>query len=957
MLAVLDFRSEGAAGPLDRHLADLTDLLSANLTALEVPLVERQRLEAVLEELGLSASGLVRTTDMAKVGRLLGAERMLDTSLIVSGDSVVVDSQLIQPETGMVVGGCRAAGPMELLPAVVQELALKVAGALRIAITDAGRSNLAQQSTRSLEAAFHAAAAWRLGQAGEAQEAVKEYQQAIYLDPTAIRWWMEMGSQYEALDDNAHFSEAMQRFLALAEGKVSAGKLWWVAADLSAAETWRGHPAEAEAAARLALGYEENAGGYYWLFQALAEQRKFDEGLRLSEALVERKHMSHYDVVQAWDFLIGWFAGAVGADPTEDHITWELNRIARALDLFPDGDSDADFQLPPNFTDSLLIATLDTSVEPLRLDKRSSHLEDGLRLAHRMAARSQGRSTAARGCFLAGVLEYKLGHPQDAVTALEKCLRDYSEANFDTGHPTAIAGASNGIVHYLLGRVYQDQLADREKAIASYQKALTQLDPERDDAKDALARLAALGGSQLPPEPWVHRIGGLGQRLQTDGRWRAINWLRAHGYDLRLPSSAPLDAHLAGEGVQILIWEGRVLDFPPAEQLRSYVAGGGNLLICLGSQPSMAVIGPTLATASATMDLSPNWLLPAFAMELHTRAVESDSAKLLPALRSPLPIPAQPATYSGVWFPLRAAEATALLRVSRAGESEEASDLVVAAGAVGMGKVAVVSLRDWFLGADSKRNVDQWQFDLLQGILDWFAADELPQDYPEAAQHWTAARQLVAVGEYGTAVQELDKVEDGVPSAADARYWAGCLLADRVGDVDGAVQRWREAVASQDVDRWLARMAHLRLGVAAVRAGDERSATPELTQAAGEQPDGIWGQAWVAAGDLKLAQGDYLGAAQAFRKVADELGHSEERFRALFGLAYALDRQGKSEAAVRVYDAIAVEFGEVPLPGDMDTRWPDPWQAYYPPDTRGDEPRVADAVAAARPELRSPVDQ
>ncbi|HUW08505.1 MAG TPA: hypothetical protein VM537_02205, partial [Anaerolineae bacterium] len=68
---------------------------------------------------------------------------------------------------------------------------------------------------------------------------------------------------------------------------------------------------------------------------------------------------------------------------------------------------------------------------------------------------------------------------------------------------------------------------------------------------------------------------------------------------------------------------------------------------------------------------------------------------------------------------------------------------------------------------------------------------------------------------------------------------------------------------------------------------------------------------------------------------------------ALFGLAYALDKQGKPDASARVYDAIVVEFGKAPLPVDMDTRWPDPWQTYYPPDTRGEEPRVADAVAAA----------
>ncbi|MGD0111875.1 MAG: CsgG/HfaB family protein, partial [Armatimonadota bacterium] len=949
-LAVLDFHSEGAAGELDRHLAELADLLSANLTAFDVPLVERQKLSAILAELGLSASGLVRVADMAKVGRLLGAERMLDTSMIVSGSMVVFDSQVIQPETGMVVASCRASGEQQRLPAVVQELATKVAEALRVPITDAGRQALAQQATGSLEAALHAAAGWRLGEAGQAEEAAREYQQAVYLDPSAAWWWDQLGQQYQALDQMDRYAETMHRFLAAAQDKVDRRTLGTVALSLADAQIWRAHAAESEAAARLALQYYDDGGGDNALIRALAEQAKFQEGRRFCEALVRRKDVPHDRLVSAWDVLMGWFAWPVSSDPTEDHIKWELSNIARALDLFPDGDAMADSCLPANLTDGLLMTVLGTATEPLRLDVRSSHLEDGLALAHRMAERTRDRSVPGRGWFLVGVLNYKLGRPGEAIAALGKCVRDYPEISYDTGHQANDpVGSANGIVHYVMGRVYQDQLKERERAVASYQRALMILDPERDDAKDALARLKALGGSQSPSAPWLRRVGGLGQRLQNDNRWRAANWLRGQGYDLRLPSSAPMEAHLAGEGVQILIWEGRTSDYPSADQLRSYVAGGGNLLVCLGSQPSMVMIGPTLATTSGTTDLGLNWLLPAFAMEIEGRALESDSAQLSAASPPWFRIPAQPASYSGVWFPLRAAGEATSLRIRDTRTSNEVS--AVAAGeTIGLGKVVVVSLRDWFVGADSN-DLAQWQFDLLRGTLDWFGKPDLPQRYPQAAQHWAAARNLAAVGEYGAAVQELDKVDVGVPSAADARYSAACLLADKVGDVDGAVRRWREVIASKDADTWLLRMAHLRLEIAAVRAGDERTATQELTQAAGEHPDGIWGQAWVAAGDLKLAQGDYLGAAQSFRSVADELGHSEERLRALFGLAYALNKQGKPEAAARVFDSVAAEFGKAPLPADMDQRWPDPWQTYFPRELRKQEPTVADAVAAAGPKL------
>ena len=973
-VAVLDFRSGGVAGSLDRHLGDLADLLSANLSALEVPLVERQKLGAVLDELGLSASGLVRTADMAQVGRLLGAQRMVGTTMIVSGQTVLLDSQVIEPATGLVVGSCRVSSDEQHLPAAVQELAMELAEVLRVPVTEAGRSALSQQATSSLEAALHAAVGWRLGEAGRAEEAVKEYQQAIYLDPSVAWWWLDLGQQYQAMDDNEHYAEAMRRFLALSEGRADPSQLSQIACALADAEIWLGNAAESEAAARLALHYKENQHGYYRLIHALAEQGKIQEARQFCDSLVGREDVPHYQLVRAWDFLLGWFVWPVLESRSEELITWELTNVSRALDVFGEGDWDADIYLGTQLTDALLACSFGVTQNTFDLDSPASHLPESLALAHRMVSEfADGISIPGRGWFLIGVLEYRRGHGEYASAALHRCLDRYAEANYDSGHMRTRVGSSHGRVYYTLGRVEQDLLSDPTAAIDAYQQALLLLDSDCSEARDAAERLRVLGGTELQPGSWLTRVGGAGRPLEFDHRRRLAYWLRAQGYGLRFGRDNTMPQQFASQGVQVLVWERQPYDCASAEQLRSYVAGGGNVLVCLTWQPYIDVIGPTAATASESMDTRLDWLLPAFGMDMSGRARirrpgSTSPPGRLPAFSSAVPsdhgeagafqaagpsAPVrialdEPNSYDDAWFPLLVPPDMAVLTM--VGDSDEATaDVVVAARKLGLGKVAVVSLQGWFPGTDTNEERYPWQYALLAGLLDWFGNDELPRQRPGAAQHWAVARKLVALEEYGAAVQELDEVGVSAPSGPDARYWAGCLLADKLGDIDGAAQRWREVIAAEGVDAWLLRMARLRLGTAAVRAGDERTAAQELALAAGDVPDGIWGQAWVAGGDLKLAQGDYLGAAQAFRKVADELGHCEERFRALFGLAYSLARQGKPEAAARVYDAIVVEFGKAPLPLDMDVRWPDPWDIYYPPYVRSDEPTVDDAVAAARP--------
>jgi tetratricopeptide (TPR) repeat protein len=514
-LAVLDFRSTGDAGELDRHLTDLADLLSADLDALGIPLVERHRLDVVLKELGLSASGLVRKADMANVGRLLGAERILDTTMLVSGDAVLFDSQLIHPETGLVVGTSRASGDRLSIPALLQELAAGTAASLRTPVTAWGRRRLAERATNSLEAALHAAAGWRLGAAGRAEEAVERLKQAVYLDPDVAWWWYQLGEQYTALGDFANLAETIRRSFPAVAGKADTQMLSAMAFRLSYAEAHQGNWAGVEAAARLALYYHEDQDGYYPLFRALGHRRQFHEARAFLDSILDRRDFPYYNQVRVSEFLLDHGSHVVRASPDEDAVRWQLSNVARTMDAFRDGGPIADMYLGVHWYNALLACSSSGYVKGVDLNGPPRYVQECLELARRMTEFQHDLHVPSRGWLLTAIFEYKLGHPEQALDALERCLSDYGDAHYDEGKVGyGGLGATAGGVYWLMGRVYQDLLGDRDAAIVAYQKALLVLDPAREDAADARARLRSIGGREPPP---VAMVAFSGRRRSAAG--------------------------------------------------------------------------------------------------------------------------------------------------------------------------------------------------------------------------------------------------------------------------------------------------------------------------------------------------------------------------------------------------------------------------------------------------------
>lgn len=123
--AVLPFTARGRQAENDRAGDSVSDLLFVNLLENNIGnLVERAELDKALNELHLSAVGMVTPESQLQLGRLIGAKILISGSLFEAGDKKYLVAKIIGTETSRVVG-CSASGRGDYLE-LVPELARKV---------------------------------------------------------------------------------------------------------------------------------------------------------------------------------------------------------------------------------------------------------------------------------------------------------------------------------------------------------------------------------------------------------------------------------------------------------------------------------------------------------------------------------------------------------------------------------------------------------------------------------------------------------------------------------------------------------------------------------------------------------------------------------------------------------------------------------------------------------------
>ncbi len=185
-LGIPPFQWNGEAGRLSALAYAMADLLVTDLAqSAQLQLVERARLGEVLQEIDLAGAGRVDSVTAPRVGRLLGAQRLILGTLdtLPNGD-LRLSARLADVATGLIEQTFDARAPLNDLLAAEKVIAFRLFEALGVTLTPAERSAV---ETARPAASLAALTAYGRGVqaelAGDSRRALAEYQRAGGLSP------------------------------------------------------------------------------------------------------------------------------------------------------------------------------------------------------------------------------------------------------------------------------------------------------------------------------------------------------------------------------------------------------------------------------------------------------------------------------------------------------------------------------------------------------------------------------------------------------------------------------------------------------------------------------------------------------------------------------------------------------------------------------------------------------
>lgn len=184
-VAVLPLRftgSDSSLRPLERGFADLltTDLARSS----QLTLVERGRLQALLDEVKLQSSGATDAASNVRAGRLLRAGRLVQGSLLqLPGSQLRVDAAVVSVPTTEIQGIAQGADQLDELFSLEKRIALDLFRELGVTLTLAERTAMEQRPTRSLAAFVSYSRGLVAEDEGRYDDAGRFYNDAMRLDP------------------------------------------------------------------------------------------------------------------------------------------------------------------------------------------------------------------------------------------------------------------------------------------------------------------------------------------------------------------------------------------------------------------------------------------------------------------------------------------------------------------------------------------------------------------------------------------------------------------------------------------------------------------------------------------------------------------------------------------------------------------------------------------------------
>ena len=185
-VAVMPLRFSGSDStlvPLERGIADLlvTDLSRSKA----LTIVERERMQAIYDEIKLAQSGQAESATAVRAGKLIRAGRIVQGAITqLPSASLRIDAAVVDASTSQAAGAVSGDDRLEEIFALEKKIALNLFDAMGIELSDAERKAIEERPTKSL-AAFLAYSSGLMAQdAGNFEEARRYYQDAVRADPS-----------------------------------------------------------------------------------------------------------------------------------------------------------------------------------------------------------------------------------------------------------------------------------------------------------------------------------------------------------------------------------------------------------------------------------------------------------------------------------------------------------------------------------------------------------------------------------------------------------------------------------------------------------------------------------------------------------------------------------------------------------------------------------------------------
>ncbi|HEU4989778.1 MAG TPA: tetratricopeptide repeat protein [Gemmatimonadaceae bacterium] len=173
--------SDTTLRPLGRGLAELltTDLAQSP----KLTVVERARVQALVDEIKLQQSGATDQSTNVRAGRILEAGRLVAGGITQTGQDLRVDAPIVNTANDQVVGSPSDSRALDEVFTLEKNLAFEIFNSLGVTLTTAERNQIEQRPTKSLAAFLAYSRGLSFQDEGRFDDATRLFDQALRIDP------------------------------------------------------------------------------------------------------------------------------------------------------------------------------------------------------------------------------------------------------------------------------------------------------------------------------------------------------------------------------------------------------------------------------------------------------------------------------------------------------------------------------------------------------------------------------------------------------------------------------------------------------------------------------------------------------------------------------------------------------------------------------------------------------